>query len=96
MWLWHRLAATAPIRPLAWEPPYTTGAAQEMAKRQQQKKPTLFGFFLAVPIAHAGSGAKDQTQATAVTMPILTTMPPGNTKNILILNNYDTSPKHLQ
>ena len=21
LWLWHRLAATAPIRPLAWEPP---------------------------------------------------------------------------
>ena len=25
--LWHSLAATAPIRPLAWEPPYATGAA---------------------------------------------------------------------
>ena len=23
-WLWHRLAATAPITPLAWEPPYTS------------------------------------------------------------------------
>ena len=21
MWLWHRLAAIAPIQPLAWEPP---------------------------------------------------------------------------
>ena len=30
--------ATAPIRPLAWEPPYAVGAAQEMAKRQQQQK----------------------------------------------------------
>ena len=29
-WLWHRLAATAPIRPLVWEPPYASGAAQEM------------------------------------------------------------------
>ena len=26
LWLWYRLAATAPIRPLAWEPPYATGA----------------------------------------------------------------------
>ena len=34
LWLWRRLAATVPIRPLAWEPPYATGAAQEMAKRQ--------------------------------------------------------------
>ena len=38
LWLWSRLAATAPIRPLAWEPPYAVGAAQEMAKRQKKKK----------------------------------------------------------
>ena len=27
LWLWHRPAATAPIQPLVWEPPYTMGAA---------------------------------------------------------------------
>ena len=27
LWLWYRLAATALIRPLAWEPPYSTGVA---------------------------------------------------------------------
>ena len=27
LWLWCRLAATAQIRPLDWEPPYATGAA---------------------------------------------------------------------
>ena len=27
LWLWSRLAATVPIRPLAWEPPYAVGAA---------------------------------------------------------------------
>ena len=27
LWLWGRLAAAAPIRPLAWEPPYVVGAA---------------------------------------------------------------------
>ena len=37
LWLWRRLAATVPIRPLAWEPPYAAGAAQEMAKRQKKK-----------------------------------------------------------
>ena len=37
LWLGHRLAATAPIRPLAFEPPYAIGAAQEMAKRQKKK-----------------------------------------------------------
>ena len=35
LWLWHRLAATAPIQPQAWEPPYTVGMA---IKRQKKKK----------------------------------------------------------
>ena len=34
----RRPAATAPIRPLAWEPPYAAGTAQEMAKKQKKKK----------------------------------------------------------
>ena len=34
LWLWRRLAATALIRPLAWEPPYATGAAQEMMQKK--------------------------------------------------------------
>ena len=28
LWLWCRPAATAPIEPLTWEPPYAAGAAQ--------------------------------------------------------------------
>ena len=36
LWLWCRPVATAPIRPLAWEPPYAaTEAAQEIANRQK-------------------------------------------------------------
>ena len=35
LWLWRRLAAVALIRLLAWEPPYTVGAA---LKRQKDKK----------------------------------------------------------
>ena len=31
LWLWRRPVATAPIQPLAWEPPYAAGAAQEIA-----------------------------------------------------------------
>ena len=31
LWLWCRPAATALIQPLAWEPPYATGVAQEIA-----------------------------------------------------------------
>ena len=38
LWLWCRLVATALIRPLAWEPPYAAGAAQEIAKTQKKKK----------------------------------------------------------
>ena len=34
LWLWHRLAATAPIQPLAWDPPYAVG---EALKRQKNK-----------------------------------------------------------
>ena len=37
LWLWRRPAATTPIGPLAWEPPYAAGAAQEMAKRQNKQ-----------------------------------------------------------
>jgi len=38
LWFWRRLAATAPIRPLAWETPYAAGVAQEMAKKTKKKK----------------------------------------------------------
>ena len=37
LWLWCRPVATAPIRPLAMEHPYATGAALEKAKRQKYK-----------------------------------------------------------
>ena len=37
LWLWHRLAATAPIRLLAWEPPYEAGAALKRQKNKKQK-----------------------------------------------------------
>ena len=37
LWLWRWPVATAPIRPLACEPPYAVGVAQEMAERQKNK-----------------------------------------------------------
>ena len=39
LWLWCRPAAVAPIRPLAWEPPYAASAAP---KSQKKKKATMF------------------------------------------------------
>ena len=38
LWLWHRLAATAPIDPLAWEPPYAMDAALKVQKTKDKKK----------------------------------------------------------
>ena len=38
LWLWHRPVAAIPIGPLAWEPPYAAGAAQEIAKKTKKKK----------------------------------------------------------
>ena len=38
LWLWYRLAATVPIRPLAWEPPYDAGMALKGQKDKEKKK----------------------------------------------------------
>ena len=46
LWLWCKPAATAPIRPLAWEPPYAAGATLKKAKVLQNKKKKIF--FLAL------------------------------------------------
>ena len=34
LWLCHRLVATAPIGPLAWEPPYAMGVVLEKKKKR--------------------------------------------------------------
>ena len=38
LWLWHRPAATALIRPLPWEPPYAVVAALKRQKTKKEKK----------------------------------------------------------
>ena len=38
LWLWCRLAATAPVRLLAWEPPYAAGVTLEKTKKKKKKK----------------------------------------------------------
>ena len=45
LWLWCRPTDTAPIGPLAWEPPCAAGAALEMEKRPKKKKKNIFGYF---------------------------------------------------
>ena len=49
LWHWRRPVATALIRPLAWEPPYAVGAAQEIAKRQKKKKKKKVSNFQSPP-----------------------------------------------
>ena len=38
LWLWCRLAAIAPIRSLAWKPPYAMGMALKRQKTKKKKK----------------------------------------------------------
>ena len=38
LWLWRRPAATAPIRPLAWESPCAMGTALKKKAKDQKKK----------------------------------------------------------
>ena len=38
LWLWCRPAVTAPIGPLAWEPPYAAGAVLEKTKKLKKNK----------------------------------------------------------
>ena len=40
LWLWCRLAAVAPIRPLAWELPYAAGVALTSKKQTNKNKQT--------------------------------------------------------
>ena len=41
LWLWRGPAATAPIRPLAWDPPYAEGMALKRQKGKKKKKKNL-------------------------------------------------------
>ena len=41
LWLWLRPAATTPIQPLAWDPPYATGAALKRQKTKIKIKGTM-------------------------------------------------------
>ena len=38
LWLWHRPASIAPIRPLAWEPPYAMESGPRKGKKTNKTK----------------------------------------------------------
>ena len=46
LWLWHRPVATAPIRPLAWEPSYAMGLAL---------KSNIYGYYRSYRCGTTGS-----------------------------------------
>ena len=48
LWLWCGLAAVAPTRPLAWEPPYAVGTAlkRQKDKTNKQTNEFLYSFFV--------------------------------------------------
>ena len=50
LWLWCRLAATAPIQPLTWEPLYALGGAIKRQKTKKFKKKQRVEFSLSLHI----------------------------------------------
>ena len=56
LWLWLRPGATAPIRPLAWEPPYAAGAA---LKRQNGKLKKIKKIELQLPAYPTATATQD-------------------------------------
>ena len=44
LWLWCGLAAIALIRPLAWEPPYASGAAPKRHKKKRSNSVSISCF----------------------------------------------------
>ena len=59
LWLWHRPAATARIRPLAWEPLYATGTALEKSKKKKKKKENVI--HLPLPIYDPSTFSKNMS-----------------------------------
>ena len=46
LWLWHWLAAVAPVQPLAWKLPYAAGAALKKRKKKKKKEKMKISFCL--------------------------------------------------
>ena len=54
---WRRPAATAPIRPLSWEPPYAMGVALEKTKQNKTKTSQLEHYLCQTILYHGAGGA---------------------------------------
>ena len=71
LWLWCRPAATAPIRPLAWELPYAAGVAlKSKNKKTNSKTPKLnVQCCLALPTAEWTEGGADAPEGLGLAPP---------------------------
>ena len=56
LWLWRRPAATAPIQPLAWEPPYDVGVALKRQKKRKSKRQSSDIHWLPYELKREGDG----------------------------------------
>ena len=65
LWLWHRLEATAPIRPLALEPLYAVGVALKEPRQKETHQPTLFAPGACDSHQHPSGPSKVTGQATS-------------------------------
>ena len=68
-WLWHRLAAAAPIRPLNRELLCATGAAVQIKKKRERERE------ISKYTMGRSSWARDETRVIAATLAAAVTMP---------------------
>ena len=66
LWLWYRLAATALVRPLDWEPPYAAGMALKRQKDKRQKKNKKKYIFIVILIGFQEATELDECIGSAI------------------------------
>ena len=75
LWLWCRPAATAPIGPLAWEPPCATGAVLKRPKKKKNSGYVDPVLWLNSPDLQTQREGEDGTQCQGNAVPTVITTP---------------------
>ena len=96
LWLWHSAAATAPIRPLAWEPPYAAGEALKNKKTKKKKKINIQQIYSGkLTYYHLNESGSSSSHPTEV-ISILTKIVPAPRTESLSRPIFQKDFKHLQ